>query len=208
MTTKRKDYLDELIENFVGGDPKRQAMLDEETVNFESAQLVYELRTKAGLTQRQLAKKVGTTASVICRMEQADSSCGSDQPSDSEDRKGMKRVPLSCRPRETVDGSPLLRFKAAIASELQRSAVLSNRPHDVVGSACRNFGFDFQSDPNRRSNEPDEMCNDFVRNPAGIAPDPRRIENNRAVIPMGLRRWNRPGGRRRPRRGAVGAGWR
>ena len=72
MTRKKKDHLDELIENFVGGDPKRQAMLDEETVNFESAQLVYELRTKAGLTQRQLAKRVGTTASVICRMEQAD----------------------------------------------------------------------------------------------------------------------------------------
>ena len=72
MTTKKKDHLDELIEKFVGGDPKRQAMLDEETVNFESAQLVYELRTKAGLTQRQLAKRVGTTASVICRMEQAD----------------------------------------------------------------------------------------------------------------------------------------
>jgi ribosome-binding protein aMBF1 (putative translation factor) len=72
MTTRKKDHLDQLIKEFVGGDPKRQAMLDEETVNFESAQLVYQLRTKAGLTQRQLAKKVGTTASVICRMEQAD----------------------------------------------------------------------------------------------------------------------------------------
>jgi ribosome-binding protein aMBF1 (putative translation factor) len=71
-TTKKKGLLDEIIEEFVGGDPKRQAMLDEETVNFESAQLVYDLRTKAGLTQRQLARKVGTTASVICRMEQAD----------------------------------------------------------------------------------------------------------------------------------------
>jgi ribosome-binding protein aMBF1 (putative translation factor) len=72
MTTRRKDHLDYLIEKFVGDDPKRQAMLDEETVNIESAQLVYDLRTKAGLSQRQLAKKVGTTASVICRMEQAD----------------------------------------------------------------------------------------------------------------------------------------
>ena len=72
MATKKKDHLDKLIEEFVGGDPKRQAMLDEETVNYESAQLVYQLRTKAGLTQRQLARKVGTTASVICRMEQAD----------------------------------------------------------------------------------------------------------------------------------------
>ena len=72
MTTRKKDHLDRLTEEFVVGDPKRQAMLDEETVNFESAQLVYQLRTKAGLTQRQLARKVGTTASVICRMEQAD----------------------------------------------------------------------------------------------------------------------------------------
>ena len=72
MTTRKKDHLNQLIEEFVGGDPRRQAMLDEETVNCESAQLVYQLRTKAGLTQRQLARKVGTTASVICRMEQAD----------------------------------------------------------------------------------------------------------------------------------------
>ena len=72
MTTKKKDGLDQLIGKFVGGDPERQAMLDEEIVNVEAAQLVYNLRKKAGLSQRELAKKVGTTASVICRMEQAD----------------------------------------------------------------------------------------------------------------------------------------
>ena len=33
---------------------------------------IHGLRTKAGLTQRQLAKLVGTTASVICRLEDAD----------------------------------------------------------------------------------------------------------------------------------------
>jgi ribosome-binding protein aMBF1 (putative translation factor) len=72
MTTKKKDALDQLIDKFVGDDPERQAMLDEEIVNAEAAQLVYDLRKKAGLSQRELAKKVGTTASVICRMEQAD----------------------------------------------------------------------------------------------------------------------------------------
>ena len=72
MVTKKKDALDKLIDKFVSGDPKRQAMLDEEIVNVEAAQLVYDLRKKAGLSQRELAKKVGTTASVICRMEQAD----------------------------------------------------------------------------------------------------------------------------------------
>lgn len=70
--TKKNDALDELIRKFVGDDPERQAMLDEEIVNVEAAQLVYDLRRKAGLSQRELARKVGTTASVICRMEQAD----------------------------------------------------------------------------------------------------------------------------------------
>jgi ribosome-binding protein aMBF1 (putative translation factor) len=72
MTAKKRDALDQLTNKFVGNDPERQAMLDEEIVNVEAAQLVYDLRTKAGLSQRELAKKVGTTASVICRMEQAD----------------------------------------------------------------------------------------------------------------------------------------
>ncbi len=71
-TNKKNDALDQLIHKFVGDDPERQAMLDEEIVNVEAAQLVYDLRRKAGLSQRELAKKVGTTASVICRMEQAD----------------------------------------------------------------------------------------------------------------------------------------
>jgi ribosome-binding protein aMBF1 (putative translation factor) len=66
------DALDQLTDKFVSGDPKRQAMMDEEIVNVEAAQLVYDLRTKAGLSQRELAKNVGTTASVICRMEHAD----------------------------------------------------------------------------------------------------------------------------------------
>ena len=72
MATKKKDALDQRIDRFVGDDPERKAMLDEEIVNVEAAQLVYDLRRKAGLSQRELAKKVGTTASVICRMEQAD----------------------------------------------------------------------------------------------------------------------------------------
>jgi|SRR5580704_13246318 ribosome-binding protein aMBF1 (putative translation factor) len=72
MATKKKEALDQLIDKFVGDDPERKAMLDEEIVNAEAAQLVYNLRRKAELSQRELAKKVGTTASVICRMEQAD----------------------------------------------------------------------------------------------------------------------------------------
>ena len=48
------------------------AMLDEELARADVARKLYDLRTAAGLTQRQLAELVGTTASVICRMEDAD----------------------------------------------------------------------------------------------------------------------------------------
>lgn len=72
MAIKKKDALDRLTDRFVGNNPELQAMLDAEIVNVEAAQLVYDLRKRAGLSQRELAKKVGTTASVICRMEQAD----------------------------------------------------------------------------------------------------------------------------------------
>jgi DNA-binding XRE family transcriptional regulator len=59
-------------ERYIGEDPKQVAAYEEELANAELAQKIYDLRTKAGLTQRQLAKLVGTTASVICRLEDAD----------------------------------------------------------------------------------------------------------------------------------------
>lgn len=40
--------------------------------NDSVARQIAALRVQAGLTQRQLAKLVGTTASVICRLENAD----------------------------------------------------------------------------------------------------------------------------------------
>lgn len=39
---------------------------------FEVATLIHQARTDAGLSQRELAELVGTTASVICRLEDAD----------------------------------------------------------------------------------------------------------------------------------------
>ena len=36
------------------------------------AELIHQARTAAGLSQRELAARVGTTASVICRLEDAD----------------------------------------------------------------------------------------------------------------------------------------
>ena len=54
------------------GKPERIAALEEARADDEVARKILELRTQAGLSQRELAKLVGTTASVICRLEDAD----------------------------------------------------------------------------------------------------------------------------------------
>ena len=54
------------------GKPERLQELEEERANAEVARKIFELRQKAGLTQQELAKLVGTTSSVICRLEDAD----------------------------------------------------------------------------------------------------------------------------------------
>jgi len=51
---------------------KAQAELEEARASAAIARQIYELRTAAGLSQRDLAKLVGTTASVICRLEDDD----------------------------------------------------------------------------------------------------------------------------------------
>ena len=75
MASKRKpttDAVEILHRRYYEGRPERLAALEEARIHDEVARKIYQLRTKAGLTQRQLAKMVGTTASVICRLEDAD----------------------------------------------------------------------------------------------------------------------------------------
>ena len=54
------------------GKPDRLAALEQARANDDVARKIAALRAEAGLSQRQLAKLVGTTASVICRLEDAD----------------------------------------------------------------------------------------------------------------------------------------
>ena len=75
MAGKRKpttDAVEILHRRYFAEKPGMLAMLEEERSNAEIARNMCELRTKAGLTQRQLAGMVGTTASVISRLEDAD----------------------------------------------------------------------------------------------------------------------------------------
>ena len=54
------------------GKPDRLVALERVRANDDVARKIAALRAEAGLSQRQLAKLVGTTASVICRLEDAD----------------------------------------------------------------------------------------------------------------------------------------
>ncbi len=75
MACKRKsisDAVEILDRRYFQGRPERLAELEEERANAEVGRQVYALRKQAGLTQNQLAKLVGTTSSVISRLEDAD----------------------------------------------------------------------------------------------------------------------------------------
>ena len=73
MSRKPKsEALQELYEELVGDDTKKQALYAQDLVDINAAQLIYDMRTAAGMSQRELAKRVGTTASVICRLEASD----------------------------------------------------------------------------------------------------------------------------------------
>lgn len=75
MAAKRQfqsEALQYTYDRFVAGDTELENFYEQALFDTEVASLIYDLRIKAGLSQRALAKKVGTTASVICRLEDAD----------------------------------------------------------------------------------------------------------------------------------------
>ena len=66
------DALKIMDQRYFDGKPERQAELEQAFADDAVARKIYNLRIKAGLTQKQLAKMVGTTDSVISRLEDAD----------------------------------------------------------------------------------------------------------------------------------------
>jgi len=75
MAGKRKrisDAVEILQRRYYEGKPRRIAELEQQRADDEIARQIYELREKAGLTQKRLAELVGTTSSVISRLEDSD----------------------------------------------------------------------------------------------------------------------------------------
>ena len=69
--TPTKDAL-KLLEKVTGRSQTVRAGIAQAKINFEVAQMIYDARTKAGLSQSELAALIGSKQPVIARLEDAD----------------------------------------------------------------------------------------------------------------------------------------
>jgi len=71
--SKKTDHAVEILhKTFIKNDPKHLKRLEKIRENLDIAEQIYNLRKKAGLTQKELAELVGTSQSDITRLEDAD----------------------------------------------------------------------------------------------------------------------------------------
>ena len=68
----RGDALDYITERYKLDTSRHWASMAKDHANVDVSMMVYALRTAAGLTQAGLARRVGTTASAISRLEDAE----------------------------------------------------------------------------------------------------------------------------------------
>ncbi len=115
MRRKTRDAVEILRHVVLKNDPERLARVQAHQEAMEIAQQIYDLRTAAGLTQRQLAQLVGTSQSAIARLEDADyeghslamlrriaAALGQ--------RVEIRFVPLGVEPERTATAGTLLQF--------------------------------------------------------------------------------------------------
>ena len=67
-----KDAL-KILEKVTGNNEAVKTGIAQAKINFEVAQMIYDARTKAGLSQSELAALIGSKQPVIARLEDADS---------------------------------------------------------------------------------------------------------------------------------------
>jgi ribosome-binding protein aMBF1 (putative translation factor) len=88
-TKSRKDAYDVLMDSVVQRDPEAADRIEEKYEGVKIAEQIYRMRKEAGLTQQELADRVGTSKSVISRLEDADY--------DGYSVRTLRRIAASCR---------------------------------------------------------------------------------------------------------------
>ena len=58
-----------ILDAVIGDDPSLRQYIEEDMTRAEIGSAIYELRNQAGMTQTELARRIGTTQSVISRLE-------------------------------------------------------------------------------------------------------------------------------------------
>ena len=71
-SSKKTSDAGAILDRMMGSDPGMVRLVEDARTNAEVAQLIYDARTNAKLTQKELAHLIGTTQSVIARLEDAD----------------------------------------------------------------------------------------------------------------------------------------
>jgi ribosome-binding protein aMBF1 (putative translation factor) len=62
----------EILDRIADNDLELKKLTDEARMNAKVAQMIYDARQKAGLSQTELAERIGTKQAVISRLEDAD----------------------------------------------------------------------------------------------------------------------------------------
>ena len=69
---KRTSNAVTIMDRMAGNNPRLKRLTEEARINVAVAHLIYEARQEAGLSQEELAERVGTKQAVISRLEDAD----------------------------------------------------------------------------------------------------------------------------------------
>ena len=103
---KTNDAL-KILNRMTSEDSEMEEMIEEASLNAELAQLIYHARTQAGLTQQQLADRIGTKQSVIARLEDADY--------EGHSLSMLKRIAQALNQRLEIHLSPIIQEPADVA---------------------------------------------------------------------------------------------
>ena len=96
---KTTDAVDILHKRYVEGDSEMEVLVKKERIRAEVAAELYQLRNQLGLSQRALAKKSGMSASMICKLENADY--------EGDSLAMLRRIAAALNKRDRVSPEPL-----------------------------------------------------------------------------------------------------